>query len=201
MTRRKPTKIGGSFSPRLVEMLESPAHRVLSLSARRVINRLEIELASHGGTENGNLQTTYEQFVDFGIHRHSIASAIRELVALGFLEVTEKGRAGNAEFRRPNRFRITFRNTDRADATHDWRKVASAEEAQSLAKAARSNKNSSAGFCHVSVMETDTENQNPRCRKPSLLPIVRKPSLLSISRGGDRPQAKGRNQGRTGNRK
>ena len=90
MTRRKRIKIDGPFSPRLVEMLESPAHRVLSLSAHRVLHRLEIELGHHGGTENGNLQTTYEQFVDFGIHRHSIASAIRELVALGFIQVTEK---------------------------------------------------------------------------------------------------------------
>ncbi len=183
-TKRRRTKIAGQFSARLIEMLESPAHRVLSLSARRIINRLEIEHAHHGGTENGNLQITYDQFVEFGIHRHSIAAAIRETVALGFVVVTEKGRAGNAEFRRSNRFRLAFLHTDKAEPTNEWQKIASIEEAHSIAKAARSNKISSAGFCHVSVMETGTENQNPQCRKPSLLSIVQKPSLLSISRGG-----------------
>ncbi len=195
-TRRKRTTIAGQFAPRLIEMLESPAHRVLSLSARRIVNRLEIEHAHHGGTENGNLQTTYDQFVEFGIHRHSIAAAIRETVALGFVVVTEKGRAGNAEFRRSNRFRLTFRHTDKADPTNEWQKISSIEEAHSIAKAARSKKISGAGFCHVSVMETGTENQIPQCRKPSLQPIVQKPSLLSISRvrGASRnqPRAKTR---------
>ena len=34
-------------------MMASPAFRVLSLSARRVLDRLEIELAHHGGQDNG----------------------------------------------------------------------------------------------------------------------------------------------------
>ena len=36
------------------------------------------------------------------------APALRELERLGFIEVTECGRAGNAENRKPNRFRITY---------------------------------------------------------------------------------------------
>ena len=83
---RKPgrTTIAGQFAPRLIEMLESPAHRVLSLSARRVLDRLEIELAHHGGADNGKLPVTYDQFHQFGIDRQAIAPAIREAVALGF---------------------------------------------------------------------------------------------------------------------
>jgi hypothetical protein len=41
--------IGGVFSWRLIEMQESPAYRVLSLSARKIMDRLEIELRRHGG--------------------------------------------------------------------------------------------------------------------------------------------------------
>src|SRR5262249_26631794 len=35
----------------------------------------------------------------YGIDRHAIGPAIRELVALGFVEITEHGRAGNADWR------------------------------------------------------------------------------------------------------
>ena len=48
--REKQNSIGGQFAPRLIEMLESPAYRALSLSGRRVLERIEIELAQHGGS-------------------------------------------------------------------------------------------------------------------------------------------------------
>ena len=47
MKRRN--KINGQWSPRLVEMLCSPAYRALNLSEHRVLSRVEIELANHGG--------------------------------------------------------------------------------------------------------------------------------------------------------
>ena len=67
--------IPGSFAWRPIEMLESPANRVLSLSAKRILERLEIELYRHGGKpeENGRLPRTFDHFVKFGIHRHAIA--------------------------------------------------------------------------------------------------------------------------------
>ena len=102
MTRRRRTTIGGQFVAHLIEMLESPAFRVLSLSARRVLDRVEIEHAHHGGADNGRLPVTYDDFQRYGIDRHAIGPAIREACALGFLEVTERGRAGNAEFRSPS---------------------------------------------------------------------------------------------------
>ncbi len=106
---KRRNSISGQFAARLIEMIESPAFRVLSLSARRVLDRVEIELAHHGGNDNGQLPVTYDNFEAYGIHRHAVGPAIRETVALGFLEVTESGRAGNAEFRRPNLFRLTYR--------------------------------------------------------------------------------------------
>jgi hypothetical protein len=90
-------------------MLESPAIRVLSLAARRALNRIEIELAHHGGNDNGKLPITYADFERYGLHPNAIAPAIRELAALGFIEVTRKGYGGAAEVRAPSLYRITFR--------------------------------------------------------------------------------------------
>ncbi|WP_166295253.1 hypothetical protein [Bradyrhizobium sp. 2S1] len=137
--RERRTKIGGQFAARTIEMLESPAFRVLSLSARRILDRLEIELAHHGGVDNGKLPVTYDQFQEFGIDRQAIAPAIRELVALGFLEITRKGRAGNAEWRLPNLFRLTYRSSKdvRTYGTNEWKRIDSISEAELLAKSAR----------------------------------------------------------------
>src|SRR5215207_7363883 len=96
--RERRTKIGGQFAPRLIEMLEAPAYRVLSLSSRRVLDRIEIEMGHHGGTDNGRLPVTFDDFRRYGIDRHCIAPAIREAIALKFIEITQEGRAGNAEF-------------------------------------------------------------------------------------------------------
>ena len=91
----KHTKIAGQFAARTIEMLELPAFRVLSLSARRVLDRLEIELAHHGGQDNGKLPCTYQHFHEYGVHRHAIGPGIRDCVALGSVEITERGRAGS----------------------------------------------------------------------------------------------------------
>jgi hypothetical protein len=154
---RRRTRISGQFAPRLIEMLESPAYRALSLSALRVITRIEIELAHHGGTDNGLLPVTYDDFERYGIHRQAIASAIREVVALGFVEITEHGRAGNAEWRTPSRYRLTYRPAkDKPakglsdDGTHEWRRIKDQQQAELIAKLAREAKpekqNSSGGF-------------------------------------------------------
>lgn len=145
------TKIAGQFSWRLIEMLESPAYRALSLSAHRILARLEIEVAHHGGNDNGKLPCTFDHFAEYGIHRHAIAPAIREVVALGFVEITEAGRAGNAAWRRPTKFRLTYRETNRAEATNDWRKIATAAQANSIAEAARKTENQCRKPHHKSV--------------------------------------------------
>src|SRR4051794_3906324 len=108
MSRRR-TRIGAQFAPRRIDMLRSPAYCELSLSARRILDRLEIELADHGGTDNGKLPVTYDDFQRYGVHRQAIGPAIRETVALGFVEITEAGVHGTAEFRKPNKFRLTYR--------------------------------------------------------------------------------------------
>src|SRR5262249_30554583 len=85
-------KIGANFVPHPVHMIESAAWRTLSLSARRVLDRIEIEHLHHGLTENSRLPVTFDDFVRYGIERHGIAAAIRECEALGFIEITQRGR-------------------------------------------------------------------------------------------------------------
>jgi hypothetical protein len=175
--------IGGQFSARTIKMLVSPAYRVLSLAAHRVLDRIEIEHANHGGKDNGRLPVTFDQFVEYGIHRHAIAPAIRELIALGFIEITRQGSAGNAEWRRPNLFRLTYRQSFDLKPTNEWLKVTNAD-ANTLANGARRAPPKNISPVPVSaksqcrkpslkpVPETVTENQktprNLQCRKPSL---------------------------------
>jgi hypothetical protein len=135
-TRRRQSP-PSQFGWRTIEMLESPVYRVLTLSAHRVLARIEIELAHHGGYDNGRLPVTYEQFEEYGMDRHSVAPALRELQALGFIEVTEKGRAGNAAWRRPNILRLTYRHVGNANPTDEWRRIKTVEDAAVIARTAR----------------------------------------------------------------
>jgi hypothetical protein len=134
---RKNTGIGGQFSPRLVEMQRSPAYRVLSLSAHRVMDRIEIEFGDHGGCDNGKLPVTFQDFEEYGVHRHGIGPAIRELEYLGFIEITQRGRSGNGEYRKPNLFRLTYRAAQPAAPTNEWRKIETIEQANEIADNAR----------------------------------------------------------------
>ena len=189
--RRRRTQIDGQFAGRLIQMLESPPYRQLSLSARRVLDRLEIELAHHGGMDNGRLPVTSD-FQRYGIDRHAIAPAIRELVALGFIEVTEHGRAGNADWRSPNRFRITYRPTKEADPTHEWKRIQTAERARAKAREAREPVPARSSTARSKNKSSVGENTDHSEGTPHLLPVREslttgtgdKPTLLSISRGG-----------------
>jgi hypothetical protein len=76
-----------------------------------------------------------------------VAPAIREAEALGFIKVTERGRGGNAEHRKANRFFLTFahgRDSRAEPPTHEWRRFETIEEAESVARAARANKDADA---------------------------------------------------------
>ena len=140
---KRQNKINEQFAARPISMLESPAYRALSQAAHMVIARIEIELGHHGGNDNGSLPVTFEHFVEYGIYRNGVAAAIREAEALGFIRVTERGRGGNAEHRRPNLFYSTFSNWRGSKAEpppHDWRKIKTIEEAKEIAANARKSK-------------------------------------------------------------
>src|ERR1700737_2610901 len=147
MTISRRNRISGQWSARLIEMLESPAYRALSLSAHRVISRIEIELGHHGGNDNNKLPVTFNDFMEYGVDRAAVAPAIREADALGFIRVSERGHGGNSEFRKPNLFGLTFAHGREARSkppTHEWRKIKTTEQALEIARAARAAKDSSA---------------------------------------------------------
>jgi hypothetical protein len=166
MAKRR-NAIAGQFAARPIEMLWSPAYRVLSRGAHQVLARIEIEHAHHGGTDNGHLPVTYEHFVEYGLHRKAVPPAIRELEALGFIQITQRGCGGNADLRQPSLYRLTFRHAkgEAGDGTHEWRAIKTLQHAEELAQQAREStdrrareialaskqkKNPGAGFRHVS---------------------------------------------------
>jgi hypothetical protein len=72
MVKRR-NSINDQWSARRGEMLESPAYRVLPQSAHRAISRIELELCYRGGNDNGQLPVTFDDFVEYGIDRASVA--------------------------------------------------------------------------------------------------------------------------------
>jgi hypothetical protein len=141
MQRRN--KINEQFTARYNSMLESPAFRVLTRGAHQFLCRLEIELGHHGGNNNGALPLTYQDLIDYGMSRNQIAAAMREAVALGFAQCTRQGRGGNADSRSASLWRITYLHDRGSRAnlpTHEWRRVKTIEEAKSIARAARADK-------------------------------------------------------------
>jgi hypothetical protein len=201
---KRRNRISGQFSARLIEMLESPAYRVLSGSAQRVISRIEVELAHHGGNDNGRLPDTTDDFVEYGMHRTSVAPAIREAEALGFIRVTERGRGGNAEHRRPNLFFLTFakgRDSGRNPPTDDWRRIKTLDAAEQIARTARANKdphaaehgrrswrkrqqkqNAGTENSSVSVRDARPEMAGPPVRDNGTTGLAEKAVPLSIAR-------------------
>jgi hypothetical protein len=169
MTIRRRNLINEQYSARSIEMLESPAYRALSLSGHRLISRIEIELADHGGNDNGRLPVTKEDFIAYGISGRMVAPAIREVEALGFIRVTQHGHGGNAEYRRPNHFLLTFaygRDSRANPPTHDWRKIKTIEEAEAIAAAARDAKDPTAvAFGHRGWRARKNRTPKTRSRK------------------------------------
>ena len=194
---KAPNTISGQFAPRLIEMLRSPAYRALSLSARRILDRIEIELANHGGRDNGKLPVTYQNLKDFGIsNRDDIARGNRELCALGFIERT-RGHAGNGEFRRPNLYRLTYLPAFGKKPTHEWRQIKALNKAAKIAKKfKRTNENknrkpvtdsgtrSSRKTGRYPVTDSGTMPPNHRSRIPGRL--SRQSSHLGTGRSGQR---------------
>jgi hypothetical protein len=134
------SNLSSQWSARPLELMESPAYRVLSRAAHLAMSRIEIEQRHHGGRDDGRLPVTFQDFVDYGIHHSSVTPALRELQAVGIIRVTQRGRAGNAEHRSPNLFFLTFANErdgTKSPPPHDWRKVETIEQAEQLVRAAR----------------------------------------------------------------
>jgi hypothetical protein len=210
-SRQAPETPSGQWCSRPREMMESAAYRVLSRAAHLALSRIELENRYHAGKENGRLPVTYEQFERYGLDRASIAPALRELEALGFVEITQHGRGGNAEYRSPNLFRLSYEPDHNGKLTNDWKRFPAhvdrdtdakmLAEADHAARLARRNQDQAAvdrakrlargtkrktgvGSSTAPVRETHAENRKLPVRETHTTGSPQKPTLLSISRGG-----------------
>jgi hypothetical protein len=127
------SRIKEPFVPHRRSMLESPAWRLLPYLARQVFNRIDLEYLRHAGKDNGQLVVTY---ADLEIYtgcrnRRSLAQAVRQAEALGFLIVT-RGRGGRGAGRQPNQFRLTYLQGQNGGPPGDeWKEIQSEEDARS----------------------------------------------------------------------
>jgi hypothetical protein len=115
--------------PHSVELISSLAWRTRSIHVVRLLDRIELEHCAHAGRENGYLTVTYHQFVEWGIGRRFIKTAIDEAVRLGLLVVQPGLYRGGAK-RQPSLYRLTYLKWKfmpvtgapyYLDPTHDWR--------------------------------------------------------------------------------
>ena len=118
---RKSGQIDEPFIVHRRSMLESSTWGSLTLAARRILDRLELEHLSHAGRENGSLPCSYRDFETFGVRKASVKVALDLLILCGFLRITELGRAGNGEWRRVAKYRLTYLRTLDAEPTDDWK--------------------------------------------------------------------------------
>jgi hypothetical protein len=116
-------KIGLQFvghQPALIRVL-----RELSLTARRILDCLELEHCRHGGRDNGKLICTYGEF-ECCVQRSCIREGLDELVAAGLIKIVRPGRRAYADLRVPSMYRLTYLTTFQdgkwIEATHDWKK-------------------------------------------------------------------------------
>jgi hypothetical protein len=126
-------RLNGPFVPLTQELLASPVWGVLTLADRKVLDRLCLEHMAHGGQENGNLKCTYNDFVEYGVRRATIADAIRRLEVFGLIEIVQRGGITRAEFKHPTIYRLTFVQGNLA-ATDDWKRIPDIKTAKRLAQ-------------------------------------------------------------------
>jgi len=161
MAAKRRNQIVGAWMARPIELMESPAYRVLSLSAHRALSRIEVEYAHHAGQENGQLIVKFDDFAEYGLHRSAIGPALAELEALGFIKITEHGKmARAAEYRRANKFLLMARPPEKKGPKlpDGWRRFETLKEAETVALNARKG----AG---------EKKKKNEPVRKPDRRPI------------------------------
>jgi hypothetical protein len=122
--------------PRL--FLDSPALQVLNINERHALDRILIEHQRKSGFVNDGLVVTTRDFVNFGVHTRHVIKSLRVLRELGIIECT-RNMGGSARGRTPNMWRPTFlpRTPKSNDATHDYLKITTREEAKTIAEAHR----------------------------------------------------------------
>lgn len=116
-----------------LEMLSSPAMQVMTLPARKVLDVVVIEHMQHGGTQNGALPVTYDNFAAAGIRRQSIPAAIDTAVELGWIDLVRTGGRSYGPARRPSEYGLTWLpRCDNTPASNRWKAIRTREQAASI---------------------------------------------------------------------
>ena len=184
--RKKRTQIGGQWVPYRVEMIQSPAFRVLSLQARKILHRLEIEHCAHGGAENGRLPCRYYDFETYGSRRKAISLAIREAEALGFIQTMTLGSRAYGDIPgKASTYRLTYLHTEEG-FSDEWKKINTIEEARALVAAA--------AIEHEAWLDATQGSPRQRQRKKTGIKTKRQGAKCPRS-GGEVPPNKGGSQG------
>ncbi|CAN7679737.1 hypothetical protein LJR090_001807 [Bosea sp. LjRoot90] len=100
---------------------------------------------AHGGGMNGRLPCTYRDFEAAGVPYKAIAAAIRQCVALGFLEITHQGTPSISQYRNPSRYRVTYvfgreklvDGTPLPQRTDEWKRIETDEQAAAALESVR----------------------------------------------------------------
>jgi hypothetical protein len=134
-------------------MLESPAWRVLSITARRALNAIEREHLRHAGKDNGKLIVTYKTLAEYCLagDQHLISQALRELEALGFI-VVKRGKGGNAGRYEPNEFGLTYLPWHNGAPTDEWSQITTIEEAKQRVEDAKRKRGQTEWFKTATVV-------------------------------------------------
>jgi hypothetical protein len=120
-------------------MLESPAWRAMPGHAVKVVMRIALEHLKHGGIENGDLPTTYNDFVRFGVRRARIREAIMIAIHLGWIERVSVGETPwHGNIREPGKFALTWLpKRDGTQASNKWTRFTTMAEARAAVLHAR----------------------------------------------------------------
>ncbi len=113
------------------EMLCSPAFRVLSLNARRVLDRLRLEHMAHCGAMNGKLICPYGDLERWGVRRNKIRKALEELISLGVVVQTYHGGKSSGAARNASRYWLAWLpDLEGRPAPNGWKRFKDLEQAR-----------------------------------------------------------------------
>lgn len=168
MTKKHDKKCKEQYFQLARAVFESPALPVLSKSALVCLFRIMLEYLRHGGKDNGQLPITYKQFEEYGVHKDAIGPALCELEALGFIKI-RRGRGGNAEFRHPSLFWITFL----LGGSYEFRQFKTAAEAKAAVAKARRQQHRKKTISHP--RKPGAKHRLFRPRKPWVMGLNSRP--------------------------
>lgn len=140
---KKEWKISGSYVPRRLEMLQSPAWRCAPRPMVKWLEVLEVEHMRHKGCANGHLFKSYTQFIDEGFNRNTVSSMSRIAEALGFVRINRETGIGTKDLRDACAYTLTYLPTGTGrdmPPTDDWRRIKTEEQANRIIDEAREKK-------------------------------------------------------------